>query len=55
MWIGGEVLSLLGYRVLGLFPGRLLLVWGAVELDEMILAGLLDGRIYREGAAIMSH
>ncbi len=48
LWIGGYLLSLLGYQMLGLFPGRLLILWGAVGLVEMILASLLGGWVYRE-------
>jgi len=48
LWLGGMVLSLLGYHMLGLFPVSMLVVWGAVGLVEMILAALLGGWIYRE-------
>ena len=48
LWIGGYVLSLLGYQLMGLFPPRLLVLWGGIGLVEMILAGLVGGRLYRE-------
>ena len=48
LWIGGYVLSLLGYQLMGLFPPRLLVLWGGIGLVEMMLAGLVGGRLYRE-------
>lgn len=48
MWIGGYFVSLLGYGMMGLFPGDLLMLWGVIALVEMILAALLGGWIYRE-------
>lgn len=48
MWIGGYLLALVGYQMLGLFPGRMLVLWGGVGLTEMVLASLLGGWIYRE-------
>lgn len=48
LWIGGYVVSLLGYAMLGLFPGGLLVTWGALGLVEMVAAALLGGWIYRE-------
>jgi hypothetical protein len=50
MWVGGYLLSLIGYQMMGLFPTRLLVMWGVVGLVEIILAGLLGGWIYREGS-----
>lgn len=47
-WIGAYVLSLLGYRMLGLFPTDMLLLWGTVGLVEIVLAAMLGGWIYRE-------
>lgn len=32
LWLGGYVLSLLGYAVLGLFPASLLTLWGVIGL-----------------------
>jgi hypothetical protein len=51
LWVGGYLLSLLGYRMLGLFPGGLLATWAVVGLVEMIVAGLIGGWIYREEEA----
>ena len=51
LWVGGYLLSLLGYAMFGLFPTGLLVTWGALGLVEMILVALLGGWIYREDAA----
>lgn len=51
LWAGGYLVSLLGYAMMGLFPGSLLVTWGVVGLAEVVLASLLGGWIYREGAA----
>lgn len=48
LWIGGYLLSLLGYQLLGLFPVRMLALWGLVGLTEMIIAALVGGWIYSE-------
>jgi hypothetical protein len=48
VWVGGYVLSLLGYLMLGLFPISLLAMWGLIGLVEILLASLLGGWIYRE-------
>lgn len=48
LWLGGYLLSLLGFQMLGLFPGRMLVLWGTVGLVEMILAALAGGWVYRE-------
>lgn len=48
LWIGGYLLSLLGCQMLGLFPAGMLVLWGAVGLGEMIVAGLAGAWIYRE-------
>lgn len=47
-WLGGYVVALIGYHMLGLFPGTMLVTWAAIGLVEMILAGLLGGALYRE-------
>jgi hypothetical protein len=49
LWAGGYFLSMLGYHLLRLFPDRMLFLWGATGLAEMILGSLLGARIYREG------
>jgi len=48
LWIGGYLLSLLGYQMLGLFPTSMLALWGVVGLGEMIVAALVGAWIYRE-------
>lgn len=48
-WIGGYVLSLLGYQMIGLFPAGMLAVWGVLGLVELVLAAILGAWIYREG------
>jgi hypothetical protein len=50
-WAGSYLVSLLGYGMLGLFPAGMLLMWAVIGLVEIILAALLGGWIYREGAA----
>lgn len=48
MWIGGYLLSLIGYHMMGLFPTGLLTLWGVVALVEVIAASLVGGWIYKE-------
>jgi hypothetical protein len=48
LWIGGYLLSLIGYQMVGLYPVTMLALWGLVGLIEMIVAGLIGCRIYRE-------
>lgn len=48
LWFGGYLLSLIGYGMTGMYPGRMLAVWGTIGLAEMIIAGLLGGWVYRE-------
>lgn len=50
MWIGGYLLSLLGYQMIGLYPSSMLVMWGSIGLIEMIVATLVGGWIYREAA-----
>jgi len=47
-FLGSYLISILGFRMLGLFPDRMLLTWGVVGLVEAVLAALLGGYIYRE-------
>jgi hypothetical protein len=47
-WLGATVTSVLGYRMVGLYPDALLLQWIALGLVEMILAAMAGGWIYRE-------
>lgn len=49
-WLGGYLLSLIGYGMIGLYPNRLLVIWGSVGLVEMIVAALIGGALYREQA-----
>ncbi len=48
LWVGGYLLSLIGYYLLGLYPVGLLVLWGVTGLIEMILAAVLGAWIYRE-------
>ena len=48
LWAGGYLVSLLGYQLMGLFPPSLLVLWGAVGLVEMVVAGLVGAWLYRE-------
>ncbi len=47
-WLGAVFVSLMGYKMLGLFPTQMLATWGLVGLVEMILASILGAWIYRE-------
>jgi hypothetical protein len=49
-FLGSYLLWLLGFRMMGLYPDRLLLVWAVIGLVEMVLGALLGGYIYREKA-----
>jgi hypothetical protein len=48
LWIGGYLLSLIGYHMMGLFPAGLLVLWGFVALVEIVIAALVGGMIYKE-------
>ena len=48
LWCGGYLLSLVSYHMFGLFPVKILVLWGAVGLVEMILASMLGAWLYRE-------
>jgi len=48
LWIGGYLVSLIGYHMVGLYSGHLLIHWGLIGLVEMIIAALVGGWIYRE-------
>ena len=48
LWFGGYLVSLLGYHMIGLYPGHLLIHWGLIGLVEMIIAALVGGWIYKE-------
>ena len=47
-WLGGTVTSILGYRMVGLYPDPMLLQWAAIGVLEAIVAALAGGWIYRE-------
>ena len=47
-WLGCTVTSIMGYRMIGLYPDALLLQWAAIGLPEAIVAALAGGWIYRE-------
>ena len=49
LFVGSYLLTFLGYRMMGLFPGAMLVLWGIISLVEIVLATLLAGAIYREG------
>jgi len=48
LWVGGYVVTLMGYAMLGLFPSSMLTLWGVVGLVEMTLAAVAGAWIYRE-------
>jgi hypothetical protein len=50
MWLGGYLLSLLGYHMLRIYPTGMLVMWGVVGLVEMNVAALVGGWVYREPA-----
>jgi hypothetical protein len=50
-WLGGYLMSLIGFYMLGMYPTGLLVTWGVVGLVEMNVAALVGGWIYREGQA----
>jgi hypothetical protein len=50
-FFGSTLLALMGWGMLGLYPGRMLATWAAVGLVEAVLAALLGGSVYKEKAA----
>lgn len=48
LFLGGYLLSIMGYGMIGMYPTGMLVWWGAVGLAEMILAALAGGWVYRE-------
>ncbi len=48
-WLGGYLLSLAGYHMMGLFPDRMLVLWALIGLVEMVVAAIVGGWVYREG------
>jgi hypothetical protein len=51
MWISAYLFSLLGYQMLGLYPGSMLVTWGVIGIVEIVIAALVGGWIYREAGA----
>lgn len=48
IWLSGNVLALIGYQMIGIYPTSMLVMWGGIGLVEMNLAALVGGWIYRE-------
>jgi hypothetical protein len=48
LWLGGWLLSLIGYYMIGMYPTAMLVKWGVVGLIEVNVAALVGGWIYRE-------
>ena len=48
IWLCGNVLALIGYQMIGIYPTSMLVMWGGIGLVEMNLAALVGGWIYRE-------
>jgi hypothetical protein len=48
LFVGGYLVSLLGYQMIGLFPKRLIALWAVIGYIEMVLVALLGGWLYRE-------
>jgi hypothetical protein len=51
LWLSGYLLSLIGYYMIHIYPTGMLAQWGVAGLVEMIIAALVGGWVYREGAA----
>lgn len=47
-WVGGYVVWLMGYQLLGLLPAGTLALWGLLGLVEMVVAALAGAWMYRE-------
>jgi len=52
LWVGGYLLSLIGYGMIGLYPKTMLTLWGLTGLIEMIVAAHVGGWIYRESEKV---
>ena len=48
LFLVGMLVSLMCYAMMGLFPTRLVLIWGSIGLVEMILVSLAGAWVYRE-------
>jgi hypothetical protein len=51
LWASGLLVSVIGYHMIGMYPGRMLVTWGVIGLVELMIAGMVGGWIYREGTA----
>lgn len=51
LWASGLLVSVLGYQMIGMYPGRMLVTWAVIGLVEFTIAGMVGGWIYREGTA----
>lgn len=47
-WMGSYLVSLVGYAMIGLYPPRLLFLWGAISIVEVVAATVVGAWIYRE-------
>lgn len=48
LWIGGYLITLIGYHMGGFYPDSLLGMWAWQSLVSMILGALVGGWIYKE-------
>jgi hypothetical protein len=48
MWLGGYLLSLIGFQMLGLFPNSMLAMWGAIGFVELNLATVVGAKLYKD-------
>lgn len=48
LWISGSMLSIIGYRMMGLFSDGLLIKWAVIGLVEIVLATILGAWLYKE-------
>jgi hypothetical protein len=49
MWLGGYVVALSAFFLVGLVPDRVLLLWSVIALIEMLMAAVVGAWFYREG------
>lgn len=48
-WLGGALLAVISYGMLGLFPVGMLAVWAVIMLVATMLSTIFGAWIYREG------
>ena len=48
LWFGGNLLSIAASHFLGIFPNRVLVIWGVLGLAELIVATLAGAWMYSE-------